>query len=183
MSEQTLSPLDVLDFWWSAGAAKWFAKDDKFDKRCRERFLAAIEAGARGDLDHWLETADGALALVLLLDQMTRNVYRGTPAVFSADSKAVDIAEKALEKGFDRAFPKDGRAFFYLPFEHSENMSDQARAVELFRLLGDQEYYHYALVHMDVIRRFGRFPHRNAVLGRDSTPEEIAYLESGGFSA
>jgi len=183
MSEQTLSPLDVLDFWWQAGAEKWFARDDKFDKRCKERFLPAIEAAASGDLDSWSETADGALALLLLLDQLPRNVYRGTPEAFKADGKAVQIAEKVLERGFDRAFPKDVRGFFYLPFEHSEDMAHQERSVDLCRLLGDMELYHYALIHMDVIRRFGRFPHRNAVLGRPSTPAEVAYLESGGFSA
>jgi len=183
MNEQTLSPLDVLDFWWQAGPAKWFAKDDKFDKRCKERFMAAIEVATEGDLDHWSETADGALALLLLLDQMSRNVYRGAPEAFKADGKAVELAELALKKGFDRAYPKESRVFFYLPFEHSENMAHQERSVDLCRQLGDQDFYHYALIHMDVIRRFGRFPHRNAVLGRQSTPEEISYLESGGFSA
>lgn len=183
MSEQTISPLDVLDFWWQAGAAKWFARDDKFDRRCRETFTAAIEAAAAGELDHWSDSADGALALILLLDQMPRNIYRGTPEAFKADGKAVEIAQKALDKGFDRAFPKDARGFFYLPFEHSEDMAHQERSVDLCRILGDKELYHYALIHLDVIRRFGRFPHRNAVLGRCSTPEELAYLESGGFSA
>jgi len=183
MSSAAITPLDVLDFWWQAGAAKWFAKDDKFDARCKKTFLAAVEAASAGDLDHWADTADGALALLLLLDQMPRNVYRGTPDAFKADSKAVEVAEQALAKGFDRAFPKDARVFFYLPFEHSENMAHQERCVDLCRVLGDQELYHYALIHMDVIRRFGRFPHRNAVLGRQSTPEEEAYMESGGFSA
>lgn len=183
MNGKAITPLDVLDFWWQAGAAKWFAKDDKFDARCKKTFLEAIEAAASGALDHWLETADGALALLLLLDQMPRNVYRGTPDAFRADDKAVEVAEKALEKGYDRAYPKDVRGFFYLPFEHSENMAHQERSVDLCRQLGDKELYHYALIHMDVIRRFGRFPHRNAFLGRSSTPEEEAYLQSGGFSA
>ena len=136
-----------------------------------------------GRLDHWADTADGALALLILLDQMTRNIYRGTPEAFSADAKAVSIAEAALERGFDRAFPKDVRVFFYLPFEHSEDMSHQERCVDLCRRLGNTDFYHYALIHMDVIRRFGRFPHRNKILKRASTPEEIAYLDDGGFSA
>jgi uncharacterized protein (DUF924 family) len=183
MSEQTISSLDVLDFWWQAGAAKWFAKDDKLDKRCRQIFLGTIEAASAGELDGWRDTPDGSLALVLLLDQFTRNVFRGSPDAFKADAKAIEIAEGALLKGFDRAFPREVRGFFYFPFEHSEDMAHQERAVDLFRVLGDRELYHYALIHMDVIRRFGRFPHRNAVLGRQTTAEEKAYLESGGFSA
>lgn len=183
MTEQPISSLDVLDFWWQAGAAKWFAKDDKFDKRCRERFLAAIEDAMAGRLDHWMESADGALALLVLLDQMTRNVFRGSADAFKADRKALAVAEAALERGFDRAFPPDVRGFFYLPFEHSEDMAHQERSVDLFRALGEKEVYHYALIHMDVIRRFGRFPHRNKVLGRETTPEEQRYLEDGGFSA
>ncbi|MEM5583548.1 DUF924 family protein [Roseibium sp. AS2] len=183
MNKNTGSPLDVLDFWWNAGAKKWFASDSAFDTACKDRFLPAIEAARAGDLDHWAKTADGALALLLLLDQMPRNVYRGTPEAFKADGKAVATAEDALAQGFDRAFPKDARGFFYLPFEHSENMAHQERSVDLCRVLGDTNLYHYALIHMDVIRRFGRFPHRNAVLGRQTTPEEAAFLESGGFSA
>lgn len=183
MTGPTVSSLDVLDFWWQAGPAKWFASDDTFDRHCEDRFLSVMELAAAGNLDDWLDTADGALALVLLLDQMPRNVYRGTPKAFQADKKAVEVAGRAVEKGFDRAFPKDGRAFLYMPFEHAEDMACQERSVDLFRLLGDQNYYFYALEHMDVIRRFGRFPHRNAVLGRPSTADELAFLESGGFSA
>ncbi|MEM9630123.1 MAG: DUF924 family protein [Pseudomonadota bacterium] len=183
MTDQLPSSLDILDFWWQAGPSKWFANDDKFDSRCRDRFMAAIDAAKAGDLDSWMETADGALALLLLVDQMTRNVYRGTPEAFSADEKAVAVAEFALEKGYERAFPKDVRGFFFLPFEHSENIEHQEKAVDLCRVLGDKELYHYALIHMDVIRRFGRFPHRNKILGRDSTPEEIAYMKASGFSA
>jgi len=183
MTDQPITSFDVLDFWWQAGAGKWFAKDDKFDKSCRERFLPAIEDALAGRLDHWMESADGALALLLLLDQMTRNVFRDSADAFKADGKALAVAGVALERGFDRAFPRDVRGFFYLPFEHSEDMAHQERSVDLFRSLGEKEVYHYALIHMDVIRRFGRFPHRNKVLGRETTPEEQAYLEDGGFSA
>ena len=183
MTDQLPSSLDVLDFWWHAGPSKWFAKDDKFDTSCKDRFLRAIEAAKSGELDHWMETADGALALLILMDQMSRNVFRGTPDAFAADEKAVAVAEVALEKGYDRAFPKEARGFFFLPFEHSEHIEHQERSVDLARILGDKELYHYALIHMDVIRRFGRFPHRNKVLGRETTPEELAYLEAGGFSA
>ncbi|QDG75471.1 DUF924 family protein [Labrenzia sp. PHM005] len=183
MTTELPSSIDVLDFWWEAGASKWFAKDDKFDAHCRDMFLPAIEAAQRGDLDSWTETPDGALAVILLLDQCTRNVFRGSGRAFEADSKAVEIARAAVERGFDRAFPKEARVFFYLPFEHSEDMADQELSVDLCKALGDMSYYHYALIHMDVIRRFGRFPHRNKVLGRQSTEAEIAFLENGGFSA
>lgn len=183
MTDVTVSPLDVLDFWWLAGPAKWFGGGEDFDARCRERFLPAVEAAASGGLDDWARDATGALALVLLLDQMPRNVFRGSARAFEADARAVSVAEKAIEAGFDRAFPREARGFFYLPFEHAEDMAHQQRSVDLCRVLGDKELYHYALIHMDVIRRFGRFPHRNKVLGRVSTPEEEAYLASGGFSA
>lgn len=183
MTDQPTTPLEVLDFWWQAGAAKWFARDDKFDQSCRDLFLPAIEKAAAGELDHWMETADGALALLLLLDQMTRNVFRGTADAFKGDGKAQSVAEHALERGFDRAFPKEVRTFFYLPFEHSEEMAHQERSVDLFRALGNMELSYYALVHLDVIRRFGRFPHRNKMLGRETTPAEQAYLDDGGFSA
>lgn len=183
MTDAPLSPFDVLDFWWQAGPSKWFAGGDKFDRNCRDRFQATLEVAKAGDLDHWAETAAGSLALLLLLDQMSRNIYRGTPEAFAADSKAVAIAEDAVCRGFDRAFPKDVRGFFYLPFEHSEDMVHQEKSVDLGRRLGERDIYHYALIHMDVIRRFGRFPHRNRILGRESTPEEVAYLDDSGFSA
>ncbi len=183
MTDAPLSYLDVLDFWWQAGPSKWFSGGDKFDSSCRNGFQATLEAAKAGALDDWTETAAGSLALLILLDQMSRNIYRGTPEAFDADAKAVSVAENALARGFDRAFPKDVRGFFYLPFEHSEDMAHQERAVDLGRRLGNKEVYHYALIHMDVIRRFGRFPHRNVILGRESTPEETAYLKDCGFSA
>lgn len=183
MSDMQVTPFDVLEFWWEAGPAKWFAGGEAFDTLCRERFGEAIEAAKAGAFDSWLETADGCLALLLLLDQMSRNVFRGSAEAFAADPKALSIAEHALEKGFDRAFPKDARGFFYMPFEHAEDIAHQERSVDLMRRLGDKELYHYALIHMDVIRRFGRFPHRNDVLGRKTTAAEQAYLDDNGFSA
>jgi len=183
MENDLPTPIDVLDFWWEAGEAKWFSGDEEFDVRCRNAFLPAVEAAQRGLLDSWKASPDGALALILLLDQLTRNVYRGSAKAFEADAKALEVARHALEMGFDKAFPKSVRVFFYLPYEHSETMADQELAVDLCRALGEMSYYHYALIHMDVIRRFGRFPHRNAVLGRKSTDAEIAFLENGGFSA
>lgn len=183
MNDGVVSPLDVLDFWWQAGAAKWFAQNDDFDTLCRDTFLPTIEAAKAGHLDAWAETPAGALALIIVLDQFTRNVFRGQAAAFEADGKAVAVADKAVELGYDRAFPKEVRVFFYLPFEHAEDMAYQEKSVDLCRGLGDMQYYHYALIHMDVIRRFGRFPHRNAVLGRDTSEAERAFLASGGFSA
>lgn len=183
MTESLASPFEILDFWWQAGASKWFARSDAFDQDIRKRFLPTIEAAKAGELDEWAETPHGSLAMLLLLDQFTRNVFRNDKRAFEADGKALQIAERAVERKFDHAFPKEARTFFYLPFEHAEDMASQEKAVDLFRGLGDQQTYLYALIHMDVIRRFGRFPHRNAVLGRETTPDERAYLDDGGFSA
>lgn len=172
---------DVLDFWWRAGPAAWFRADPDFDRRVRDELLGLHEAAARGELDGWADGPHGALALILLLDQVPRNVFRGTARAFATDEKALLLAEAALARGFPRAFPVQARFFFYLPFEHAEDMAAQERSVDLFRGLGDEQGHFYALIHMDAIRRFGRFPHRNAILGRTSTPEEEAYLASGGF--
>ena len=183
MSETLANPIDVLDFWWQAGSSKWFARNDEFDRTIRERFLTTIEAAQAGELDAWAETAHGALALILLLDQFTRNVFRNDRRAFTADPQALSIAKKSVAMGYDKAFPKDVRAFFYFPFEHAEDMDAQQVSVDLFRKTGDRDFHLYALIHLDVIRRFGRFPHRNAVLGRETTPEEQAFLDDGGFSA
>ena len=183
MSGNDTSPLDILDFWWQAGPEKWFAGGEAFDTECRDRFLGAVEAARDGALDGWAETAAGALALILLLDQMPRNIYRGTPDAFASDAKAVEIADLAVTRGHDRAFPKDVRVFFYLPFEHAEDIALQERCVDLTRKLGKEQLSLYAYIHLDVIRRFGRFPHRNDVLGRASTEAEKAFLADGGFSA
>ena len=178
-----LDPLSVLEFWWQAGPNKWFARDDAFDHQIRDRFLSHMEAAKAGDLDTWLDTPHGALALIILTDQFPRNVYRNDPRAFAADAKACDIAGIALSRSFDLAFPKSVRVFFYLPYEHAEDIGLQEKAVDLCRRTGEQTYYHYALLHLDVIRRFGRFPHRNTVLGRETTAAEAAYLADGGFSA
>ncbi|MBO6756820.1 MAG: DUF924 domain-containing protein [Roseibium sp.] len=183
MSKTLCSDLDVLDFWWQAGPPKWFASDDAFDQSCKDRFGDTVEAALSGALDHWAETPAGALALILVLDQLPRNIFRGSARAFAGDDRALAIAERAIANAYDRAFPKDVRVFFYLPFEHAEDITAQERSVDLSRRLGIENFYHYALIHMDVIRRFGRFPHRNAILGRETTEEEKAYLEDGGFSA
>lgn len=175
-------PIDILDFWWQAGPAKWFARDNGFDAEIRDRFEALLPIAARGGFDGWAETPHGALALILLLDQMPRNLYRGDPRAFDSDAKALEIARTSVARGFHRAFPAQARTFFFLPFEHAEDLDAQETSVDLFRIHGDRETYLYALIHLDVIRRFGRFPHRNAVLGRETTDAERAYLDSGGFA-
>jgi uncharacterized protein (DUF924 family) len=171
----------VVAFWRDAGPDRWFAKDDVFDQRFRDHCLALHEAAARGELGAWAETTEGALALVLLLDQFPRNCFRGTARMFATDTQARDVAAAAIAAGHDRAVVEDLRAFFYLPFEHSENLEDQDRAVALCSPL-DEKTKAYAELHRDIIRRFGRFPHRNAILGRESTPEEQRFLDEGGFS-
>lgn len=171
----------VVRFWQEAGPRLWFAKDSDFDRRFRERFLAAHEAAARGELDHALETPNGALGLLLLLDQFPRNAFRGTPRMYATDAQARQYADRALELGHDQRVPPDLRLFFYLPFEHSENLSHQERCVALNEKLGG-EPLEYALGHRDIIRRFGRFPHRNAILGRPSTAAELEFIAQGGFA-
>lgn len=183
MPHSLSSAIDVLEFWWEAGASKWFAKNEKFDAECGSRFMHLIEAALAGELDHWAETPSGMLALIIVLDQFPRNVFRGSPRAFEGDAYALKFANEAVSNEFDKAFPKDVRVFFYLPFEHAEDMEAQEKSVDLTRVLGIESFYHYALIHMDVIRRFGRFPHRNKALGRPSTPEEKKYMAEAGFSA
>ena len=169
---------EIVSFWSKAGPDKWFAQDDGFDQAIRSRFLPTYEAAANGDLEAWEESADGALALVLLLDQFPRNMFRGDARAFATDALACAIADRALSRGFDQATDPEVRSFFYMPFMHSEALSDQDRCVRLFEALGDAEQLRYAAEHRDVIRRFTRFPHRNRALGRDATPAEQAFLQA-----
>jgi len=173
-------PQDVVRFWREAGPDKWFDKDEAFDRSFTARFLDAHMAAARRELDHWLDEADGALALLILLDQLPRNAFRGTAHMFATDPLALAFAKQAVAHGHDRAAEPALRVFFYLPFEHSETLADQDRSMALCEGLGD--YARYARIHHDVIARFGRFPHRNAVLGRETTAEEQAFLDEGGFA-
>lgn len=175
-------PEELFLFWKDAGPDRWFQSDPAFDEQVRARFLETYEAGLRGELDHWERSAYGALALVLLFDQFPRNMFRGTPQAFATDDKAREIADRAIAAGRDRAVDKEVGTFFYLPFMHSERLEDQERCVALMAEGGNQENIKYAEIHRDAIARFGRFPHRNGILGRESTPEEIAYLKDGGFS-
>ena len=158
----------------------WFNGGEAFDRECESRFLDAHLAAARREYEAWLDSAEGALALLLLLDQIPRNVFRGSGHAFASDGLARHYAERALAAGHDAAFEPELRAFFYLPFEHSEDLADQQRSVALFEVLGNQTYTQYALEHRRVIERFGRFPHRNRALGRINTAEEQAWLDAGG---
>ena len=181
-----LSPLlsstaaDVLAFWREAGPSRWFRKDDAFDAEFRTRFIGAHDAAHRGELDAWAQEARGTLALLILLDQFPRNAFRGTARMFESDARARDIARQAMQLGFDIAVETDLRHFFYLPLIHSERLQDQDLGVALARTLGDEALRH-ATIHRDIIEKFGRFPHRNAVLGRTTTPEEQRFLDDGGF--
>lgn len=174
-------PAQVVDFWRDAGPQLWFAKDAAFDRRFRERFEALHEAAARGELAAWADTPEGALALLVLLDQYPRNAFRGTPRMYATDPLARQVAAAAIAKGHDAQIPPDMRIFVYLPFGHSEDLADQDRSVALAERLGEPTVSR-ARHHQAIVRRFGRFPHRNAILGRETTPEEAAYLAAGGYA-
>lgn len=176
-----VTPADVVSFWREAGPGRWFRKDADFDAEFGERFLQAHEAAAAGELQHWPQSADGALALLLLLDQFPRNVFRGTARAYATDAMARKVADTAIAAGHDLQVDGALRSFFYLPFTHSEDLRDLERGVALNTPLGG-ESLHWATHHRDVVTRFGRFPHRNAALGRASTPEEERFLAEGGFS-
>lgn len=180
MSEP-LTPETVVAFWRQAGPDKWFSKSDAFDAEIRSRFLPTYEAAAAGHLASWEDTPEGALALLLVLDQFPRNMFRADKRAFAADPLARQVADRAIARGFDQKFPPAERSFFYLPFEHSEQLADQERCIALFQAMGDAELLKWAELHTDIIRRFGRFPHRNAALGRTTTAEEQAFLDGGGF--
>ena len=179
MNTATTNPGDVVGFWREAGYEQWFAGGAGFDQQCEVRFLMAHFAAARREFESWMDSADGALALLLLLDQIPRNVFRGSAHSYATDPLARHYAMRALEAGFDQQVDPALRIFFYMPFEHSEALVDQDRAVALVAPL-DPGYTRYAQAHRDVIARFGRFPHRNHVLGRSNTQEEQDYLDAGG---
>jgi uncharacterized protein (DUF924 family) len=173
---------DVVSFWKEAGPERWFNKNAAFDKEIRERFFDTYEAAAAGRLSDWEQSAQGALALLILLDQFPRNMFRGDARAFATDTLARAITAGAIIRGFDSQVPKELRSFFYLPFEHSEDLADQERCIALNKATGDADGLKWAEIHADIIRRFGRFPHRNAALGRTTTPEEQAFLDGGGFA-
>lgn len=179
-----IDPRDVLQFWFSDRARElWFEKDAAFDEEIRARFGQAVHEAQLGGFAAWRRSPDGALALLLLLDQFARNLYRGSAKAFLGDALAREIAAEAIARGFDKRFPFPDRNFFYLPFEHGESLADQDRYIALLtdcvREFGDAaaEYLEYGHKHRRIIQRFGRFPHRNAALGRETTEEEAEFLK------
>ncbi|MFT3811133.1 MAG: DUF924 family protein [Micropepsaceae bacterium] len=180
-SDVMTTAAEILEFWTAAGPAKWYAKDDAFDAAIAARFKAAYEAAAAGAYDGWAATPEGALALIITLDQFPRNMFRDDVRAFAADAKARDIANAAIEQGLDKQIAAPLNQFFFLPLMHSEDLADQDRCVAAFAG-GTPENRKYAEIHRDIIARFGRFPHRNAVLGRTTTPAEQAFLDKGGFA-
>ncbi|MBK6703991.1 MAG: DUF924 domain-containing protein [Hyphomonadaceae bacterium] len=175
------SAAEIVRFWRDAGPKFWFVKDETFDGRCRG-FENEHHAAARGELGAWEMDAEGALALLILLDQIPRNIFRNSPHAFATDGLAQAIALRALDKQFDAAIDTDLRFFFYMPLEHAEDLALQDRCMTLFTNLGDANYLKFAALHHDIIVKFGRFPHRNGILGRKSSAEELAFLAEGGFA-
>ncbi len=172
----------VVDFWTLAGEERWFTKDAAFDGALAVHFGDALKQARLGAFDHWAETPEGALGLVILLDQVSRNTHRGSPLAFSGDAKALALAKTSVSRGYHQKLVPPLAMWLLMPFEHAEDLGAQHRCVALFGTLGLSEMVYYAEMHLDIIARFGRFPHRNAVLGRRSTAEEIAFLQAGGFS-
>lgn len=175
------TPQEIVGFWREAGPDRWFSPDAGFDAAIRERFLESYEAAARGDLNEWELQPEGSLALLLLLDQFPRNLFRGERRAYATDATALLLAERAIDRGHDRGVEEALRRFFYMPFMHAEDRAAQERAVALCETLDDAESLTWARHHAEIVARFDRFPHRNAVLGRATTPEEARFLEEDGF--
>lgn len=173
---------EVVQFWIEAGPEKWFTKDDAFDEAFKSRFLAAHYAAARRELDHWMQTGEGVLALMILLDQLPRNAFRNTGHMFATDSLALALAKKAIAAGLHKQVATELQPFILMPLMHSESLKDQQGLVDMLDPAVHENTYNYAVIHRDVIAEFGRFPHRNTSLGRETTPQEIEFLQSGGFS-
>ncbi len=171
----------VLKFWFEDSEPKdWFMKSDDFDEKVRQILGPLYEKAKTGHLDAWSKTPKGSVALCILLDQVPRNIFRGSPESFATDSKALALSKAALEKGFEKDLSQDEKSFLLLPLEHSEDLADQERSVELFKIHGSESGYDYAIRHLEIVARFGRFPHRNAVLGRENTEEEAEFLTKPG---
>jgi uncharacterized protein (DUF924 family) len=177
-----MTPETVVSFWEAAGEERWFTKDSGFDAALALRFGGALKLARLGAFDSWAETPQGALGLVILLDQVSRNIHRGSPLAFAGDARALRVAKTSVAHGFHQKMPAPEAMWFVMPFEHAEDLECQDRAVALFTSMGLLEMVHWADLHKDIIIRFGRFPHRNPILGRTSTPDEIAFLKSGGFA-
>ena len=170
---------EIVDFWFSDEVRKlWFNSTPEFDRSLTERYAETLEQAARGELDHWMQTAQGCLALVIILDQFPLNMFRGSAQSFATEARSRDVARHAIEQGLDKELEADQRAFLYMPFMHSESLADQELALELFDQPGLEGNYRFARHHHGIIERFGRFPHRNEALGRSSSEAEIEYLNS-----
>ena len=176
------APADILQFWREAGRDRWYKRDDAFDAEVRRRYLGLWRKAVAGELSSWEASDDGALALTIVLDQFPRNLFRDHAMTYASDRMARDVAARAIDRGVDKRIDPGLLEFLYLPFMHSEQLPDQLRCIELFAGTTNTENQEYAVHHADIIRRFGRFPHRNRLLGRQTTPEEQAYLDAGGFS-
>lgn len=174
---------EILHFWFEeVEPQQWFQKNPELDKIISERFISNYEMARDGLSDGWSSDADGALALVILLDQFPRHIFRNDPRSFATDKKALLFAKEAIHKGFDQLLEPVKKGFLYVPFQHSEDLRDQERSVELMGAMKEENPtgYDYAVRHRDVIQKYGRFPHRNAVLGRENTPDEEEYLAQPG---
>lgn len=179
MTEEIISSDELIEFWFSERVASlWFNSTPEFDQELRDRFMATYQAACQHKLDAWQGSAVGALALVIIYDQLPLNMFRGEAQGFATEARAREVASQAITNGYDQDLAEKQRTFLYMPFMHSENLADQDRAVELFEKAGLKNNLRFAHHHRDLIRRFGRFPHRNAILGRESNPEEIEYLNS-----
>jgi len=181
MSSYAIDPQTIVDFWRAAGPERWFTKDAEFDAEIVRRFQDIYERAALGELDAWAEEPTGALALVILLDQFPRNMFRGDPRMFATDAKAREISRMALARGDEMTVGEDVNQFLAMALMHSEDLADQEACVAWMEKIGP-ENVSYAVEHRDIVERFGRFPHRNVVLDRASTPEEHAFLADGGFA-
>jgi uncharacterized protein (DUF924 family) len=182
MDEDPVTPAGILAFWRDAGPERWYSRDDAFDAEVRRRFFGLWQRAVVGELSSWETSDDGALALVIVLDQFPRNIFRGDARTYASDVRAQEVANRAIERGVDARIDPNLREFLYLPLMHSEHLPDQLRCIELSRAAGHTESLKWAEHHADIIRRFGRFPHRNRLLGRATTPDEQAFLEEGGFT-
>lgn len=177
-----MTPQAVVQFWEAAGPARWFTRDAGFDGALAIRFGDALKQAQSGAFDSWAATPVGALGLVLLLDQVSRNIHRGSPLAFAGDGRALAMAKSSVARGFHQKMPGPRAMWFVMPFEHAENLECQDRGVALFTAMGLADMTYWAILHKDIIKRFGRFPHRNPILGRRSTLAELAFLKSGGFA-
>ncbi len=190
-SRRMKTPTDVLDFWFPPETRPsaehpdgqhrdaWFESDPAFDRQIRDLGGDLLTSAKQGSLDDWQSGAEAALALVIVLDQFPRNIFRDSPKAFETDAKALAVADAAITRGFDQSLYKQMRLFLYMPFQHAEDLAVQRRSLDLYARFDDDWLFSFAKWHHDVIARFGRFPHRNGVLGRESTEAEIDFLESG----